>query len=811
MSFHKAFLQKAAKLFCLSLTVLLFTLKGFGQQGRTIADFDKGWHFNLGDVKDGEKASLNDAGWRLLNLPHDWSIEGKFSQDNPATPEGGALPGGIGWYRKTFIVPATSKNKLVYIDFDGVYQKSDVWINGHHLGFRPNGYISFRYELTPYLNFGGRNTIAVKVDNSVQPNSRWYSGSGIYRNVWLVTTNKIAVDHWGTYVTTPVINDRFASIDLNIQIRNYTGKKQNITVNTSIIGADGTVAASLVSPLLIKDTVNLLTQNVNLRSPKLWSVAAPYLYKIVTKISGPGINISDTYTTPLGIRYFNFDADKGFFLNGKPMKILGICDHHDLGSLGAAVNTRALERQLQMLKAMGCNAIRTSHNPPAPELLDLCDKMGFIVMDEAFDCWEVQKVKYDYHLYFKQWHKRDLEDQVLRDRNHPSVFIWSIGNEIPQQRDTSALRLAPELAGIVHSLDKTRPITAANDNPGKGNKIIESGALDLIGYNYHEYDYAAFHDRYPGKKFIATETTSGLEMRGYYQMPSDSIRIWPTWGDKPFKGNPDNTVPAYDNTRPPWGSTHEATWKVMKKYDFLSGFFIWTGFDYMGEPTPYSWPSRSSYFGIIDLAGFPKDVFYMYQSEWTNKTVLHIFPHWNWEPGKMVDVWAYYNNADEVELYLNGKSLGIKKKTGDDLHIMWRVKYEPGTLKAISRKDGKVVATAERHTAGAPAKIELIADRKNIKADGKDLSFITVKILDRDGYVVPNADNLVNFKINGEAFIAGVDNGDEVSHDPFKASYRKAFNGLALAIVQAKEKAGSITFTATSEGLQGATVILQAK
>jgi len=809
MLLHKSLLQKPSRLFYLSAIALLFTLNGFAQQTRIVSDFDKDWHFHLGDVNDGEKTSLNDAAWRLLNLPHDWSIEGKFSKDNPATPEGGALPGGIGWYRKIFTVPVASQNKLVYIDFDGVYQKSDVWINGHHLGFRPNGYISFRYELTPYLNFGGKNTIAVKVDNSVQPNSRWYSGSGIYRNVWLVTTNKVAVDHWGTYVTTPVVNDGFATVNLNIQIRNITGKKQNITVITSIVGADGKVASTLASPLIIKDTVNQLTQNINVSNPKLWSVAVPYLYKVVTKISGPGIN--DTYTTPLGIRYFNFDPDKGFSLNGKYMKILGVCDHHDLGSLGAAINNRALERQLQMLKAMGCNGIRTSHNPPAPELLDLCDKMGFIVMDEAFDCWEWQKVKYDYHLYFKQWHKRDLEDQVLRDRNHPSVIIWSIGNEIPQQSDTSAYRVAPELAGIVRSLDKTRPITTANDRPDTSNKIIKSGAIDLIGYNYHEYDYAKFHDRYPGKKFIATETTSDLQMRGYYEMPSDSIRIWPTSWDKPFKGNPGNTVSAYDNTRPPWGSTHEATWKMIKKYDFLSGLFIWTGFDYMGEPTPYSWPSRSSYFGIIDLAGFPKDVYYMYQSEWTNKTVLHIFPHWNWTPGKLIDVWAYYNNADEVELYLNGKSMGVQKKTGDDLHVMWRVKFEPGTLKAVSRKNGKVVLTREIHTAGAPAKIELIADRKNIKADGKDLSFITVKILDKDGNLVPNADNLVNFKINGEAFIASVDNGDEVSHDPFKADYRKAFNGLALAIVQAKEKAGDVTFTATSKGLEGAEVVLHTK
>ncbi len=805
----RSFLHGAGKVFFVFAIALLFTHKTFGQ--RTIADFDKGWHFHLGDVSDAQQPTFADGGWRTLNLPHDWSVEGKFNKDNPATPEGGALPGGIGWYRKSFTVPASSKDKKVYIDFDGVYQKSTVWINGHELGFRPNGYISFRYELTPNLNFGGKNTIAVKVDNSVQPNSRWYSGSGIYRNVWLVTTNKTAIDHWGTYVTTPEVSEQSAKVNLQVKVKN-TGSLPSIVIKTTIYDASGKPAGTDNAIFAYKDiaehngpTVNL---SVNISNPKLWSVDDPYLYKAVTEILRSG-KVLDTYTTPFGIRYFNFDVDKGFTLNGKHLKILGICDHHDLGSLGSAINTRALERQLQILKAMGCNGIRTSHNPPAPELLDLADKMGFIVMDEAFDCWEWKKAKYDYHLYFKEWHKRDLEDQVLRDRNHPSVIIWSIGNEIPQQGDTSALRIAPELAGIIHSLDTTRPITTANNNPGTGNQIIKSGAIDLVGYNYHEKEYAGFHDRYPGKKFIATETTSGLETRGWYEMPSDSIRVWPSY-DKKY-GNDEHNVSAYDNTRPPWGSTHEATWKVMKKYDFLSGMFIWTGFDYLGEPTPYSWPSRSSYFGIVDLAGFPKDVYYMYQSEWTNKPVLHIFPHWNWTPGKLIDVWAYYNNADEVELYLNGKSLGIKKKTGDDLHIMWRVPFEPGTLKAVSRKDGKVVLTREIHTAGKPAKIVLSADRKLIKADGKDLSFITVKILDKDGNVVPDADNLVNFKLNGNAFIASVDNGDPVSHDPFKADYRKAFHGLALAIVQAKETPGDISFTATAKGLQGASVVIKAK
>ncbi|SEP38342.1 beta-galactosidase GalB [Mucilaginibacter sp. OK283] len=803
--------QKVIKLSGLLLVALFFSAKSFAQQTRQTLDFDKGWRFNLGEVADAEKPATSDAKWRSLNLPHDWSVEGKFSKDNPATPEGGALPGGIGWYRKSFTVPASSKGKLVYIDFDGVYQKSKVWINGHLLGFRPNGYISFRYELTPYLNFGGNNVIAVKVDNSVQPNSRWYSGSGIYRNVWLVTTAKTAINQWGTFVTTTDVSAASAKVNIKVSVK-HGSSAAGLVVKTTLYDALGKAVAgggSIPSKAQLQDTIFETNTTLGVKNPTLWSVDKPYLYKAVTQVLS-GKTVIDEYTTPVGIRYFNFDVDKGFSLNGKAIKILGVCDHHDLGSLGAAINTRALERQLQILKAMGCNGIRTSHNPPAPELLDLCDKMGFIVMDEAFDCWEWEKVKYDYHLFFKEWHKRDLEDQVLRDRNHPSVMIWSIGNEIPQQHDSTALRIAPELAAIVHSLDTTRPITAANNNPDAKNKIIASGALDLVGYNYHEGEYAGFHDRYPGKKFIATETTSGLETRGFYEMPSDSIRVWPEKWDKPFERE-GNNVSAYDNVRPPWGSTHEMTWKVMKKYDFLSGMFIWTGFDYLGEPTPYSWPSRSSYFGIVDLAGFPKDVYYMYQSEWTNKPVLHIFPHWNWTPGKMVDVWAYYNNADEVELFLNGKSLGTKKKTGDDLHIMWRVKYEPGTLKAVSRKNGKVVLTKLIHTAGEPAKIELSADRKLIKADGKDLSFITVKILDKDGNVVPDADNLVDFKISGPAFVASVDNGDPVTHDSFKVSYRKAFHGLALAIVQAKEKAGAVTFTATSKGLPAATITLTAK
>ncbi len=522
----------------------------------------------------------------------------------------------------------------------------------------------------------------------------------------------------------------------------------------------------------------------------------------------------DNYETTFGIRTFVFDVDKGFSLNGKHVKINGVCDHHDLGCLGSAVNKRALERQLEILKTMGCNAIRTSHNPPAPELLDLCDRMGFIVMDEAFDMWKKKKTDFDYSLDWDTWHRQDLTDMILRDRNHPSVFIWSIGNEIPEQwdkQDSSGTVIARELGALVKSLDATRPVTSALNDPVPSNPLVRSGALDLIGNNYSIDKYPDFPKTFPGRKFIATETVSALATRGHYDMPSDTIRRWPTRWDIPFNaGNPDNTCSAYDNCSAPWGSTHEETWKVIKKYDFLSGMFIWTGFDYIGEPTPYSWPSRSSYFGIIDLAGFPKDVYYMYQSEWTDKPVLHLFPHWNWKKGDTVDVWAY-TNCEEVELFLNGQSLGTKKKIGDDLHLMWKVPFTPGTLKAVGRSGGKDILTQEIKTAGAPAKIVLEADRNVISADGKDLSFVTVKVMDEAGTLVPNADNLIHFSVSSEGRIVGVDNGLQTSHESFKAHDRKAFNGLCLSVIQSTEKAGRITLEATSDGLKGSSVVIESK
>jgi len=775
--------------------------------------FNQDWRFHLGEVSDGQRIDLDDSSWRKLNLPHDWSIEGEFAEKNPAGTGGGALPGGTGWYRKSFIVPATAKGKLLFVDFDGVYRKGEVWLNGHYLGKRPYGYSSFQFELTPYINFGAKNLIAVKVDNSEQPNSRWYSGSGIYRNTWLTTIDPIHVDHWGTWINTPEVNEQLAKVAIQTTVINQSQQDVSLTVTTILYdSAKREVARSSVPVPMKKGESSIAGQTLSISNPILWSDDKPYLYKAISQVESNG-RIVDRYETPFGVRYFSFDINKGFSLNGKHVKIRGVCNHHDLGALGAAVNKRALERQLEMLKAMGVNGIRTSHNPPAPELLELADEMGFIVMDEAFDIWKKEKTKFDYHLDWDEWHKRDLEDLILRDRNHPSVIIWSIGNEVAEQWGShpEAGIISKELVSIVKNLDQTRPITAACNFVSTDNTLITAGNLDLVGTNYAHAEMHKFPQMFPNRPLIYTETTSALATRGSYDMPSDQIRRWPRKWDEPLKdGNADFSCSAYDNCSTPWGSTHEETWKLIKKHDFISGMFIWTGWDYIGEPTPYPWPAISSYFGIIDLAGFPKDSFYMYQSEWTSKPVLHLLPHWNWKQGEMVDVWAYFN-GDEVELFLNGKSLGTKRKTGDDLHVSWRVPFEPGVLKAVSRRNGKVELTKEVSTAGEAAKLVLVPDRKIIQADGTDLSFVTVKVVDKNGVVVPGADNLVNFTLSGPGFVAGVDNGSEISHESFKASHRKAFHGLAMAIVQSKGSAGAITLKATADGLAPASVTITAR
>lgn len=787
----------------------------FSSNVRHVEKWVKAWKFHLGDVSHGEDPQLDDSSWRALDLPHDWSIEGEFSKDHPATPGGGALPGGIGWYRKTFFIPEADQGKRIFVDFDGIYRNSEVWINGHYLGKRPYGYSSFRYELTPYLYYGTTpNVIAVRVDNSQQPNSRWYSGSGIYRNVWLVKTSKIHVDHWGTFVTTPSIDSKQAQVSIQIQVRNATEISKPIRLETVILDPNGKQVAKVQSEMIA--TANTLTealQYCTVKNPKLWSLENPFLYTAVTFLKN-GNKTLDEYHTPFGIRYFVFDREKGFFLNGQKVKINGVCNHHDLGCLGAAIHTRAIERQLEILKAMGCNAIRTSHNPPAPELLDLCDRMGFLVMDEAFDMWRKKKTEFDYAMDFDQWYRRDLEDMVLRDRNHPSVIIWSIGNEVIEQWEredtTSVMALTKELVEIVKRLDSTRPVTSGCNNTEPWNPLFRSGALDLIGFNYSHKKWHRFLEEFPGQKLIVSEAVSAWATRGTYNMPSDSVMNWPFHWDRPFtSGNPDFTCSAYDNCHAPWGTTQEETWRIVKNHDFISGMFIWSGFDYLGEPAPYYWPARSSYFGIIDLAGFPKDVYYMYQSEWTRKPMLYIFPHWNWKEGDTVDVWAY-TNLKTVELFLNGMSLGKKTKE-EEFHLMWRVPFVPGVIRAIATDQKGTTLEREINTAGPPEKIELSPDRAIIHADGFDLSFITVKVTDEAGHIYPHGDQLIYFDIQGPGKIVGVDNGYQASHEPFKANYRKAYHGLCLVVVQSFETPGEIVLTAKAEGLESASVRIQCK
>lgn len=815
--------------------------RGEGQNPRVTERFNDGWHFHLGDIPEARAPRFDDSGWRELELPHDWAIEGDFSEEHPSGSGGGALPGGIGWYRKSFSLAPSDEGKKVFIDFDGVYMNSDVWINGTHLGHRPFGYISFRYDLTPHLYWDKENVIAVRVDNSEQPNSRWYSGCGIYRNVWLTTVEPVHVDLWGVHVTTPEITREKAAVIVRTTLQNDLPEEVNAVTETAIMDAMGKqVASASVPGTLAAGTSQEVEQELFVPRPVLWTLENPYLYEVVTRVFVDEKQV-DEYVTPLGIRYFTFDAQRGFFLNGEHTKIKGVCMHHDLGCLGAAVNTRAIERQLEILREMGVNGIRTAHNPPAPELLQLCDRMGFIVMNETFDMWRKRKTAYDYSRYFNEWHERDLTDHILRDRNHPSVFMWSIGNEVLEQwthaeadtldiqqanlllnleRDETAFDnvrgealsvnalLTKKLADIVKSLDPTRPVTAGNNETNPANHLFTSGALDLIGFNYHGQDYPGVPENFPGKPFIAAETTSGLMTRGYYRMPSDSLYVWPVRWDIPFT-DPSYACSSYDNCHVPWGCTHEQAWNDVKNNDFISGMYVWTGFDYLGEPTPFWFPARSSYFGIVDLAGFPKDVYYMYQSEWTDKEVLHVFPHWNWQPGETVDIWAYYSQADEVELFLNGVSQGIKRKEGDRHHVVWRLVYTPGTLQVISRKNGEEVARKEVRTAGEPAKIRLTPDRHVLKADGQDLSFITVEVLDEAGTLCPNAENHVRFSLSGGGRIVGVDNGSPTSMERFKASERKAFYGKCLVVVKGDKKEGTLHLTAESEGLAKEEIVLE--
>ena len=785
------------KIICLVLVLCGLT----SIQARQRQNFDADWLFVLGDSAQMSQVDYNDSYWRRLNVPHDWAREGDFFVGNPSGAGGGALPGGIGWYRKHFEVKGEEvKREKFFLEFDGVYMNSTVYVNGQKVGFRPYGYSSFEYDITPYIK-QGENVVAVRVDNSDQPNSRWYSGCGIYRHVWLTKTNPIHVKHWGVFVH-----------DGKVEVDYENPTKQKVIVRNSLIDQSGKTVA----------TTNDFSFDIPHSSLHLWSCEDPYIYKVRTQLIAGG-KVVDEVETTTGFRDFKFDAKTGFWLNGKNFKINGVCEHHDFGCLGAALNEDALHRKLTKLKAMGVNSIRSSHNPPAPELLNMCDTMGLIVMDESFDMWRRKKTQNDYARFFDEWHERDLTDMVLRDRNHPCILMWSIGNEVLEQwssadadtltleqanlilnagHDASTLAkggkkspntmLAEHLADIVRRYDTSRPITAGCNEPDPNNHLFKGKALDIIGFNYHHQWIKDVPKNFLGRPFIMTESVSALQTNGYYMMPSDSIYKAPQEWWLPYT-DPTYMCSAYDNMHASWSSTHEQTWDVVKHTPYVGGQFIWTGFDYIGEPTPYSFPARSSYFGIIDLAGQPKDIYYMYQSEWTNKPVLHLFPHWNWLEGQQIDMWCYYNNADEVELFINGKSQGTRHKsstlhsspssllTSTPYHVMWRVAFEPGEVKVVARKDGSIVREQTIRTAGQPDHIQLSIDYL-----GRDLTFVQAVVADKDGNRCPWAENQLFFTADGQAEVIATDNGCQTSMERFTAPSRKAFFGRCIAVVRGK-------------------------
>lgn len=801
--------------------------------------WDEGWRFALHNDDKAHETTFDDHAWRVLDLPHDWAIEGDFYALNPSGANGGALPGGIGWYRKHLNLNDNDASSRYVLHFDGAYMNTSVYVNGQLVGVRPYGFISFSYDITPYLKKQGDNVVAVKVDNSKQPNSRWYTGCGIYRHVYLMKSSDIRIEEWGVQALTEVKKGK-GKVSLNTKIENPSGRSRRVIVHQTLWNKAHQMVSKASKACQVEANGTTISQLLNVNKPQLWSLESPNLYTVTTEIEENG-RILDRDTISIGLRNVAFDVKKGFFLNGKNIKINGVCLHGDLGCLGTAINEDALYRQLLMMKDMGVNAIRCSHNPPAPELLNLCDSMGLLVMDEAFDSWMQGKTTYDYSIYFKTWAERDLRDMVLRDRNHPSIILWSIGNEVLEQwnktksatvaledvnillnnsRDKTLLsttdtlsasaKLTQFLASIVRRYDPTRLISAGCNEVSPNNNLFKSGALDVIGFNYHQKKVADVPQNFPGKPFIMTETVSALHTRGYYRMPSDSLYRWPTH-KRPFT-EPSFMCSSYDNSCAYWGSTHEQTWDIVKHTPYCSGQFIWTGFDYIGEPTPFNFPARSSYFGIVDLAGFPKDVYYLYQSEWTNKPVLHVFPHWNWIEGQAIDLWCYYNQADEVELFINGKSQGVRKKSNEhEYHVAWHVTYEPGEVRVVARKNGKQVNEKTIRTAGAPHHIRLTPNHNVLKANGRSLSFVTVEVVDKEGNLCPWADQNIQFSLTGEGKIAGVDNGSPFSLERFQANSRHAFFGKCMVVVQAGKAPSVIKLTAKGVDLQPQTIEIKSE
>lgn len=804
------YLVKAKLIFFLTLgffcTSIIHAQKPIRE--RTLFVFD--WKFQLEDQQGAEEVTYNDNQWRVLDLPHDWSIEGKYDKNEPSGGSGGYLPTGIGWYRKSFMLSKNDLKRNVWIEFDGIYMNSDVWVNGHHLGRYPYGYSSFHYELSRYL-VEGKNIIAVRVDNSAQPNTRWYTGSGIYRNVWLVKTDQVHVSHWGVFVTTPQVTKEVSKVAVNTLVENKLNKNINLVLRSSVRNKDGKEIAKVDTKFNLEASKqNKIEQELEVVLPELWSIETPVLYDLYTTILD-GKKIIDEVVTPFGIRNIEYNVDKGFFLNGKHVKMNGVCLHHDGGPVGAAVPIGVWERRLKILKEMGCNAIRTSHNPPAPEFLDLCDRMGFLVMDEPFDEWKIGKRKYGYHEYFDEWWKKDLIAMIHRDRNHPSIVLWSAGNEIPEQKSDNGAEMLKMLVDVFHQEDPTRPVTLGCDNiaaDGGATTLEFLNGLDIVGYNYvdrwherRELFYSIDRHNHPNWKMIGSESISNSGgIRGNYSLGDDPLVVKPNYNFRMIDA--------------------EQLWKFVYTRDYVIGDFMWTGIDYLGESW---WPERNSDFGVLDLCGFPKDGYYFYKSQWTKEPMIYVFPHWNWQgrEGQVIPVLGY-TNCDAVELFLNGKSFGEKRlefprqgnsggwnlydkprvfPTTADLHLQWDVPYSPGVLKVVGKKEGKVVIEQEIRTADSPYAIQLKTDRKSIRADKRDVAHVEVSVVDKNGFSVPTAHNLIQFEIEGEGKIIGVDNGNPLDHDSYKAPQRKVFNGKALVIIQAYDKSGNIKFKAKSEGL----------
>lgn len=778
---------------------------------------DPGWRFTLGDPGGAERGGFDDHQWRRVNLPHDWSIEGTPQRDAPAGGRGGYFPTGVGWYRKAFRMPGGSAAREVWLEFDGVYMNSDVWINGVHLGHRPYGYSSFAYDVTKHLR-SGINVVAVRVDNSEQPNSRWYTGSGIYRHVWLTVVNPLHVGHWGVYVTTPRVDSAGATVAVRTRVENdHAGGRRGV-LRTTVLDGDGHEMAHAETPFSLSAGGNVeLTQRLQVASPRLWSVEAPSLYALRSEVVD-GRRVVDQTTTTFGVRTIAFDKDEGFLLNGKRVKMKGVNLHHDGGAVGAAVPERIWEARLETLKAMGVNAIRTSHNPPAPEFLDLCDRLGFLVMAEAFDEWSYGKVPYGYHKYFAEWGERDLSDFIHRDRNHPSIVLWSAGNEIGEQSTPSGVEVLKRLVAIFHREDPTRPVTTGNDQiyaDGHPATPAFLEAEDVVGYNYvdrwHERrELFAEQDRHahPDWKMVGTESVSAVNaFDDRYSLGDDSTTVRPNYTTGMIRA--------------------ERLWKWVATHDYFAGDFMWTGIDYLGETF---WPGKGAPFGAIDITGRPKDSYYLYQSLWTDKPVLHLFPHWNWpgREGQVIPVIAY-TNCNSVELFLNGRSLGEKRLefpaqgtsggwnsyakppvhvTTDDLHLTWDVPYEPGVLEAVGKtRDGKVACEAEVRTAGPAAALRLTATRDTVSDAPGDVALVRFAIVDSAGTVVPTADNVVRFTVQGGSIVA-LDNGDLTDHEPYQSDHVHAFNGRGLAILRAI-RPGALILSAAAGGLTPARVTLR--